>query len=79
MEATNVDDNQCYNGGILLRARGIPDGVVKIEGLGRGGYREGISAIHSRGTRLFYEVNNMNKDSLHFLLSNNAFFFFWHC
>lgn len=34
MEATNVDDNQCYNGDILLRTRGIPDGVVKIEGLG---------------------------------------------
>lgn len=46
-----------------------------MRGWGRGGYREDISAIHSRGTRLFYEVNNMNKDSLHFLLSNNAFFF----
>lgn len=32
MEATNVDDDQCYNGDILLRTRGVPDGVIKIEG-----------------------------------------------
>lgn len=33
MEATNVDDDQCSNGDILLRTRGILDGLVKFEGL----------------------------------------------
>lgn len=31
-------------------------------------------ARHSRGTGVFCEVNSMNKDDSHFLLSSNAFF-----
>lgn len=32
MEGTNIDDDRCYNGDILLTTRGIPDGVDKTQG-----------------------------------------------
>lgn len=42
-----------------------------------GGKQEDMFARHSKETGVFCEVNNMNKDNLHFLLFSNTFLFFF--